>query len=420
MSRVKLSEVIAPCFFFVHHAARKDKFSHYWLKGGRASGKSSFISVELIQGILRDKAAHAIVFRKVGNTLPYTVVAQCKWAIERLGLNGFWHHQKSPQELIYLPTGQRILFKGCDDADKSKGIKLQDGYFKYLWFEELSEFEGMEEVDTVVRSVVRGGGHTNIFYSYNPPKSAQNWVNAAASEPRAGRLIHHSTYLDVPRRWLGEQFIREAEATREMDELRYRWAYLGEACGSGGNVFDNVVVRAITQEEILRLDRIYDGLDFGFAVDPAAFVMVAWEAQARRLWVLEEYCKVGASYDTLAREILQRQHGVRRMVTADSSEPRSIAELHGRGVTIAGARKGPGSREHGFRWLQDLREIIIDAARTPNAAREFCGYEYAIDGMGNFKAQYPDGNDHVIDAVRYALEDVMARRSVEGVRGLRI
>ena len=256
MSDVRLSTVIAPCFFDVHKAVKDEKYTHYWLKGGRGSTKSSFISIEIVQGIMRDPDVHAVVFRKIANMLADSVVSQCLWAVETLGVKEYWRHQKSPQELIYKPTGQRIIFKGTDNAEKSKGIKLRHGYFGYVWFEELSEFDGMDEVETVIRSVVRGQGHSNIFYSYNPPKSRNNWVNTEAMIPQKNRLIHHSTYLDVPRGWLGDQFIEDAETTKAKNELKYRWAYLGESTGTGGSVFDNVTLCEFKNDELAEFDRI--------------------------------------------------------------------------------------------------------------------------------------------------------------------
>ena len=301
------------------------------------------------------------------------------------------------------------MFKGNDSAEKSKGIKLPSGWFKYIWFEELTEFDGIDAVETVIRSVVRGDKHSNVFYSYNPPKSANNWVNSECLVSKDNRLVHHSTYLDVPPEWLGKQFIEDAEVARATNELKYNWAYLGAVTGTGGAVFDNVVTREITDDELQTLDKLYDGLDFGFAVDPSVYVICSYNAAKKTLHIIDEYVKVGASFDTIAEEIKKR-NAARRPITADSAEPRSIDELRQRDIRVHPAKKGPGSVEHGMKWLQDLNEIIIDPARTPEAAREFLGYEYPLDKDGHFKAQYPDEMNHCLDSTRYALEHIMKQK----------
>ena len=418
MARVSIAKLIAPGFFCLHRDLKHKRHTHYWLKGGRASTKSSFISLEVVLGMLRDPNASAIVYRKVANTLADSVVAQMLWAIEALGLTRYWQYKKSPYELIYKPTGQRILFRGADDAEKSKGIKLASGYFGYVWFEELSEFGGMEEIETILRSLLRGEGKAAVLYSYNPPKSVNNWVNAEALRPRADRLVHHSTYLDVPAAWLGEQFLAEAEHTKKAHGMKYRWAYLGEATGTGGAVFDNATVRRISDAEIETFGKLYDGLDFGYTIDPTAYVVMHYQPQRKRLFVFDEFYSTSAGYDRIAQEIQKRNPG--RPVIADSAEPRSIDELKGRGIRCYGAKKGPGSVEHGMKWLQDLEEIIIDSHRAPNTAREFSGYEYEQDRYGNFRAAYPDINNHAIDAARYGLSEVMARRAIKTIGGLKL
>ena len=404
MPDVKLSKLMAPAFYTVHAAVRAGRYRHYWLKGGRGSTKSTFIGLEIILGVMRDPEANAIVYRMVAGTLLESVYAQLAWCIHALGADMYWRLGKSPMELTYQPTGQRVLFRGADDPQKSKSIKLHKGYFKFLWFEELTEFAGMEEIRTITQSVVRGGGPVAIFYSYNPPKSAQNWVNAEAMVPRPDRLTHHSTYLDVPPAWLGEAFLAEAELLRQANETAYRHAYLGEVTGTGGAVFDNVVVRAIPEEERARLGALRHGLDFGFATDPDAYVQLHYDAPRRTLYVLREYYATHNSFDRLAEAVRALAGGA--AVTADAADPRAIHGLRLRGLRVYGAKKGRGSVEHGLRWLQELAAIVIDPATCPNAAREFSGYEYDRDRGGAFRADYPDRDNHCIDAARYGLEAV--------------
>ena len=241
--------------------------SEYWFKGGRGSTKSSFISIVIILGIMEDPNANAIIYRRVGNTIKDSVYQQMIWAIDTLGLSQAFKCKVSPFEITRIKTGQRILFRGADDPMKSKSIKLQRGYFKYLWFEELAEFRGMQDIRTIKQSVLRGVDRAVTLYSYNPPKSAQNWVNGESLKAVPGRYVHESTYLDVPTEWLGEAFITEAEKLRDTNELAYRNEYLGEVTGTGGNVFENVTVRDITPEEINSFGWFYQGIDWGWFPD---------------------------------------------------------------------------------------------------------------------------------------------------------
>ena len=409
MQALRLSDLIAPAFHAVHSDMRAGLHDEYFLKGGRGSCKSSFASIELVLSLVRDPDVNAIVYRRVGNTLRESVFEQVLWALDALGMDRLFEKRMMPLELKHRLTGQRILFRGADDAGKSKSLKLSKGVFGFLWFEEASEFPGMEDIRTIKASVLRGVNRAVTVYSYNPPLSASSWINAEALRVREGRLVHHSDYRAVPRHWLGESFIAEAEALRKSNERAYRHMYLGEATGTGGQVFDNLSLRTVLPEELSGLDRSLNGLDFGFAVDPDAFVRVYYDAGRRRLFVAEEFFGVRTPVDRLADEVKARARG--ESVHCDSADPRMIRELRARGVNALGAKKGPGSVREGIRWLQELGGIIIDPAVCPNAAREFSAYEYEKDGMGGFRADCPDRDNHLIDAVRYAMEDYIRRRS---------
>lgn len=402
---MNLSSIIAPSFYEVHKYLKQNKYTHYWLAGGRASTKSSFISIELILGMMLHPEANAVVLRKISNTLKDSVFNQLLWAIEKLGVEQYWTITKSPLELTYIPYGNKILFRGSDDPQKLKSTKFRKGYCRYIWYEEVSEFFGMEEIRNINQTLMRGGEMFNVFYSYNPPKSVNNWVNAEALEVRDDKLFHKSTYLTVPREWLGEMFFIEANHLKQTNELAYRNEYLGEATGTGGAVFTNLTIREITDDEIKKFDKIYDGLDFGYAVDPACYVQVYFDKTRKKLYIFSEVYQVGLSNERLWEKIIKKKIS-RATITADSAEPKSIDKLNSLGkIYVKGAKKGPDSVEFGIRWLQDLEEIVIDNKRCPNTAREFGMYEYERDKYGEFKSKYPDANNHSIDAVRYAIEN---------------
>lgn len=407
MTKIALSTVIAPCFFDVHKAVKSNRYTHYWLKGGRASAKSSFISIEIIIGITKDENANAVIFRRYANTLSDSVVAQLTWAVNTLGLADYWQIKKSPLEMVYKPTGQRIIFRGLDDPEKSKGIKLSKGYFKYLWFEELTEFKSLEEIEQTTRSVVRGKGHTNIFYSYNPPKSRKNWVNTESLVQKQNRLVHHSTYLDIPHDWLGDQFIEDAEQTKKNDPKKYEWAYLGEVIGLAGVVFENLAIDKITDQEIKNFDRIYTGIDWGYYPDPFAFNKMHYDAARRTLYVFDEYTAYKKSNKETA-DILHTDKKIKynELIMADSAEPKSIGDYRAYGFDCRPVKKGPGSVAYSMKWLQGLQKIVIDPDRCPDTAKEFSEYEYDKTKEGEVIGGYPDAYNHHIDAVRYAMWSV--------------
>ncbi len=422
MKQVSLKSLIAPSFHKLHRDVKRGCHTHHWLKGGRGSTKSSFVSIEIILGVMQHPEANAVALRKVGVNLKDSVYEQLQWAIQALGVEHYWDSKLSPLELIYRPTGQRIIFRGADKPKKIKSTKFRRGYARYIWFEEVDEFGGPEEIRMINQSLMRGGEQYTVFYSYNPPQSQRNWVNTEVLEERPDRLVHHSTYLTVPRQWLGEQFFIEAEHLKNTKPDRYRHEYLGEVTGTGGEVFTNLTVRRITDEEIAAFDRIHRGLDFGYAADPLHYTVNHYERKRRRLFIFFEVHRTGMK-NSMAVAAIKKENAGNSTVVADSAEPRTINEFRELGLNVIPAKKGPDSVEHGIKFLQDMEEIVIDPERCPNTAREFIGYELEKDAEGNFRADYPDKDNHSIDATRYSLESEMrsarvkvGKKSALGVR----
>lgn len=398
----QVSKIIAKHFWRVHQAISRHMYTHYWEAGGRGSTKSSFFSVEVVLLIVRNPKCNAVVMRKVGATLRDSVYAQIQWAIGALGLDDLFVQKKSPLRMIYKPTGQEIVFLGVDKKEKIKSIKPPVGYFGVVWYEEVDQFMGMEEIRNINQSLLRGGDRYWCFYSYNPPKSRDNWVNQEVLLDEPGRHVHHTNYLGVPRDWLGDLFFLEAEKLKNKNEMAYRHEYLGEVTGTGGDVFSNVEDKRMSGSLIATFDRLHYGLDFGFAVDPLAFVAMHYDKKHEDLYIFDEIYKYGYDTKPAAEEVIRKAS--RRLVIADSAEPRTIRAFSNLGVNIRGAKKGPDSVDHGIKWLQDLRHIYIDKERCPNTYREFVSYEYMQNKDGVFISRYPDANNHAIDATRYALE----------------
>ena len=410
MKIVKLSNIIAPHFWELHRDIKRHDHTYYWLEGGRGSTKSSDISIEIPPLMIKNPECHAVVLRKVGNTIKNSVYPQMQWGIDALGLTDKFRFKTSPHEITYKKTGQKILFFGVDDPQKIKSIKLPFGYVGICWIEELDQFSGMEEIRNLNQSLLRGGPIFWEFCSFNPPKSQNNWVNEEKLFDDPDRLVHHSTYLGVPRKWLGERFFEDAEKLKIKNEMAYRHEYLGEVTGTGGAVFENVEDMDMSDKFVGNFDRLYYGLDFGFAVDPLAYVAMYYDAKREDLYIFDEIYQQKLTNSQAAKSIKLRAKDSR--ILADAAEPKSIAEMAGFGLRISGARKGPDSIDFGMRWLQNRAHIYIDKRRCPNTYKEFVAYEYERNKDGQFISAYPDANNHGIDAVRYGLSEIMNRDKI--------
>ena len=412
-NQILLTDIIAPAFYSVHWDILEGKHTYYDLFGGRGSTKSSFISAEIILGIMQDPLANAIVFRKYATTLRESVFEQIQWAIDALGVSEEWIPRTSPLMFVYKPTGQKILFRGLDKAKKTKSIKASRGYFKYLWLEELDEFAGIEEIRTVQQSVLRGGPKFCVFKSFNPPITNANWANVYVNEPRDNALRHKSDYTTVPEEWLGEQFIDDAEHLKATNLKAYQHEYLGIPVGLGTTVFDQIEVREITDEEIRNMEWIYQGQDWGWYPDPKAFVRLGYDRKKETLYYIDELggCKIPVS--EMARQIKDKGYDDYQIICG-ADEEESVVDFRDKGLSARKAEVGRmsrwgGSVKYTMEWLQ-CRKHVIDPKRTPRLYKEFIEYELEVDANGEVINAYPDKNNHYIDAVRYATSPMSLRR----------
>ena len=397
------ANLIAPAFSPVLFDIAEHEHSEYVFPGGRGSTKSSFISLNVIDLIMNNPEMHACVLREIANTLKDSVYAQLQWAISELELDNEFTFTKSPLEITRTATGQKIYFRGADNPNKIKSIKVPFGYIGVVWFEELDQFHGDEAVRKIEQSVIRGGDLAYKFKSFNPPKSSQNWANKYIKIPREDRLITESTYLTVPKKWLGKPFLDDAEFLKETNPVAYENEYLGVANGTGGNIFDNVEIRTITDAEISQFERILRGVDWGWFPDPFAYTACYYDSARLTLYIFDEYrCNKKSNADTA--KVLSDEHNVspNDTIICDSAEKKSVQDYKICGLKAVACEKGPGSVEYSMKWLQSLRAIVIDNKRCPETAKEFLEYEYERDKEGNVITGYPDKNNHSIDAVRYA------------------
>lgn len=421
---IKLKDCVISKFMPFLKDILDHKHSQYILPGGRGSTKSSCFGIAIPLVIMAYPNVNAACFRKVGNTVQDSIFSQVVWGINQLGVEQFFHIPKNYATPIeYIPTGQRIYFKGMDDPNKVKSIKMpkKDHYIGITWFEELDQFAGENELRKVTQSTKRGGQLFWDFRSFNPPISRNNWANEFVESyelhPSKRTLILRSTYLDVPEDWLGEEFFEEAAELKLKNPRAYEHEYMGIPVGTGGDVFQNVedldMAKLVETSSGLKpmyqtFEWIYNGLDVGFAMDPTRFVKCNFDRECLDLYIFTEYSTKHNRSETIFKQLYEEQKLIEKteQLVADPGGGGLfvIADFKAFGAYVRPADKGPGSVDYGIKWLQGLRHIYIDKRRCPDTWKEFTTYEYEQDKDGNFISAYPDENNHSIDAVRYALQ----------------
>lgn len=420
---------IAECYFPVHEDVTRGDHTFINLPGGRGSGKSSFVALEIVNLIMKDQSGqgNALIIRKYANTLRGSVFNQIQWAINTLGVSNLWKSTVVPMEFVYK-TGQVIRFSGLDDPGKLKSLKPSKGYFSILWIEEFSEITGEPELRNLQETVLRGGSRFSVFRSFNPPISSASWVNQFVEREDERSLTFRTDYRMIPAEWLGEVFLGEAERLKAINPKAYDHEFLGLPVGNGSEVFPNLEIRTITDEEIRNQDYIFQGLDFGFSSDPFAFVRLAYDRKTDTILFLDEIYRRGCSNKMIADEIKGKgydrsgssyvsplfgtSYETKQIVVCDCAEPKSIADLNDNGLKAHACHKEPGCVQYRTKWLQH-RRIVIDPARTPESAKEFRNYCYVVDRKtGEITSELPDANNHTIDATAYALDRLIYYKGI--------
>lgn len=420
IGQIDVREHIAEVYHPLHEDLSSGAHTFYNLPGGRGSGKSSFCALEIVDGIMKDptQLSSALVVRKWAITLRSSVYNQIGWAIQELGVSSHWRSTLTPLQYV-CDTGQVIKFTGLDDPQKLKSLKPSKGYFGYLWLEELCELTGERELRNLQQSILRGGDSFRVLRSFNPPISRSNWANelVARADPQSVTLL--TNYLQIPPEWLGQVFLSEAEKLKEVNERAYQNEYLGLPVGNGSEVFENLEIREIPDEEYKSQTNLYGGIDWGFSKDPAVFLRVSYDPKREEIRILDEIYKTHLSNKELAELIKEKGYHLLEggymspfggyiqshlMITCDSSEPKSVSDMVGLGLKARACQKFAGCVEYRVKWLQH-RKIIVDPARTPNTARELQNYHYEVDkGTGEILSKLTPGDDHTIDSLAYALD----------------
>lgn len=412
---IPVDELISPVFYEDLIDMLLYKYSYFWEYGGRGGFKSSFIGIAIPILIMSDPEANAICFRNVGSTLRTSVYNQIVWGINQLGVAHLWKTSKGDRgspPITYLPFGTKIYFSGFDNPEKIKSFKPHKGYLKISWFEEFPQFRGMEEIRNALQSIRRGSDKPFLtIFSGNPIRFKNHWSNIVFENEKNNpkSKCHLSTYLDSPLeiqlKWLGKDFIEDAERLRETNYEAYQHEYLGQPTGYGTGVFNNVHLLDITEEMISQFDKVGGGIDWGFADDPVTYTLSHYDDKKKDLYIFEEIFATGLLNSGLAEKIRQGRYN-NELIVADSAEPKSIYDMQQMGFRITGAVKGSGSVEYGIKQLQELHRIYIDKKRCPNACREFLNAEYDVDKYNNILPHLvKDKNNHIIDNIRYRMEN---------------
>jgi PBSX family phage terminase large subunit len=377
--------------------------TEYALDGGRGSAKSSFVAMVSIMLLVNNPEWHMLAMRQVSDTLRKSVYSQLTWAISELGLDDKFKSTLSPLEIKYIPTGQTIYFSGASDPKNLKSIKPPFGYIALLWFEEYDQFAGEAAIRSIVQSALRGGDVAYRFETWNTPRSKNHWCNKYIAIPKEGRYHLRTNYLNVPNEWLGKVFIDEAEFLKSVNLDAYKHEYLGEATGIGGTVFENVEIRAITDQEIKTFNGYNDGIDWGYYPDPFVWGRSYYDPKTTDLYIYDEYYVWKQSNEETYKYLVKNKKlSPNDLIIADSSEPKSVADYKKYGANIRGAEKGADSVNYSMKWLQTRRRIIIDNIRAPHHAEEFLNYELEQTKDGEYITKFPDKNNHCIDRTRYA------------------
>jgi PBSX family phage terminase large subunit len=431
---VSLTDCFGPAYYEIFHDVEARNNMIYWLKGGRGSLKGSFAYLYTIFDLTRDAengvVTHAVGLRKVGLTIRDSVFTNFLWAINKLGLKDSWDYTISPMKFFHKKTGNTILFRGCAnqrDFEKIKSLKFEKGYCKIAIFEELTEFAGMDEIDSIQQSLFRGsnedtredfGNEESItFVMYNPPASRKNWVNEESRKLRqlnengedTGVYILHTTYLQAPKSWLGKPFVDKANQIKKFNYRKYQHMYLGEETGEGLEIYppitkDNpnglVEYRTITNEEIKQFTKINRGLDFGYS-HASCYAEMYYDKKQEIIYIIDEVYLYGANNFVLASKI--KHKAGKLFIIGDSEDPRTINEMILLGLNVGKAKKGKDSKDHGIMWLKGRAKIVIDKKRTPNIADDFETYEYKKDKEGKIIYDFPEEPDGSASC-RYGLE----------------
>ena len=372
------------------------------VKGSRRSKKSKTMALWVIYHMMKHPKANTLVVRKTYRTLKDSCFTELKWAIKRLQVEHLWHIKESPLELTYIPTGQKIYFRGLDDPLKITSIAVEVGVLCWLWVEEAYEITSEDDFDTLMESML-GDCPEDLWkqttLTFNP-WSDRTWLKKRFFDSDDPDVLAITTNYKC-NEWLSPADRKVFEDMRIKNPRRYRVAGEGDWGVIDGLVYENWKEERFTLEQLPKDIQSAFGLDYGYTNDPTALFCGFLSLSERRIYVWDELYKKGLSNKAIFNEISQMGYAKER-ITADSAEPKSNDELKGLGLRIQGAKKGKDSVNNGIQWIQDF-ELIIHP-RCVNFLMEVSTYQWKKDKFDKLLNEPEDDNNHLMDAMRYALE----------------
>lgn len=382
------------------------------VKGSRASKKSSTQSLRVIYEIVSNSVINWLVVRKTERTLRDSCFAQLKWAMRRLHVEKYFRCSVSPLEITYIPTGQKILFRGLDDPLKVTSITVDSGCLCRLWIEEAYEItkeDDFNRLDESIRGQLPEGMYHQVVLTFNP-WSDRHWLKKRFFDTPNPNVLAMTTNYRC------NEFLSQSDLLlfEEMKKNPRRYAVAGEGDWGvvDGLVYENWKEQVFDTSEITRRATVKSafGLDFGYTNDPSAFICLLVDETAREIYVFDELYQKGMSNDDIGEELLRRGYSKER-IRADSAEPKSIAYLRKKYLRrIRAAKKGPDSIMAGVTLIQDYTIIIHPSC--VNFITEISNYTWATDKFDNKINKPVDDFNHLMDAMRYAMEDFDGRKGI--------
>jgi len=378
-------------------------------KGSRASKKSKTTALFFIYSMMKYPGANLLVIRKVYRTLKDSCFTDLKWAINRLQVNEYWDVKESPLEITYNPTGQKILFRGMDDPLKVTSITVETGNLCWAWIEEAYEINKEQDfnmLDESIRGKIEEPLYKQITLTFNP-WNEQHWIKKRFFDTEDENIMAKTTNY-MCNEWLDESDKKLFEDMKKNNPRRYQVAGLGEWGITDGLVYENWRELEFDWREILnkrQKAKAVFGLDFGYTNDPAAFFCGILDQEQKEIYVFDEIYQKGMQNTTIYSNI-EKLGFKKEIIVADSSEPKSIEHLRGLGLyRIKPSKKGKDSINAGIQFIQDFKIFIHP--RCVNFITEISNYAWDKDKFGKAVNKPIDDFNHLMDAMRYALEDYM-------------
>lgn len=401
MKKIRLSEVVGGGY---------NKFWNYKgryraVKGGRASKKSVTMSLWVPFNMMKYPGSNTLVIRRYFNTHKDSTYTQLKWAINRLGVSHKWKATLSPLEITYIPTGQKILFRGLDDPQSITSITVENGHLTWVWFEEAFQIlneDDFNKIDMSIRGEVPDPLFKQITLTFNP-WSEKHWLKERFFDTDDPNVLAMTTTYKC-NEFLGEDDLLLFEDMKKRNPRRYNIEGLGNWGIAQGLVYENWKEEEFDYRELTKKHKAYFGLDFGYTADPTTLICLILDEDNKRIYIFDEHYEKGMLNTDIA-DMLKYKGYSKEVITADGAEPKSIDELKNLGIRrVKGAKRGPDSVINGIQKVQQY-DIIVHP-KCVNTIVELNNYVWSENKEGRIINKPIDDYDHLMDALRYAIEDI--------------